>query len=69
VLYLLLYDKNAVLKKCTNFVKDGILAGVLFDRYFEFDLLYGSQTEYNYSFKDTFDSLKWKSINSIAPST
>ncbi len=49
--------------------KDGILAGLLFDRYFESGPPFGgSQTEYKLLFKDAFESLKMETAhNSIAP--
>ena len=61
--------QNYVLKMHQLLAKDGILAGVLFDRYFESGPPFGgSQTEYNLLFKEAFDSLKMETAhNSIAP--
>lgn len=58
-----------VLKMHQLLAKGGILAGVLFDRYFESGPPFGgSQTEYNLLFKEAFDSLKMETAhNSIAP--
>ena len=61
--------QNYFLKMHQLLAKDGILAGVLFDRYFESGPPFGgSQTEYNLLFKEAFDCLKMETAhNSIAP--
>jgi len=58
-----------VLKMHQLLAKDGILAGLLFNRYFEFGPPFGgSQTEYKLLFKDAFDTIKMETAhNSIAP--
>ena len=61
--------QNYALKIHQLLAKDGILAGLLFDRYFESGPPFGgSQTEYKLLFKDAFETLKMETAhNSIAP--
>ena len=58
-----------VLKMHQLLAKEGILAGLVFDRFFESGPPFGgSQTEYKLLFKGAFDSLKLETTyNSIPP--